>query len=112
MDISFENMTPEQLDEFIAQAHNAKSGFYDTLAKRVDDLRMELKEAAIRAGIPVRIAFKNPELPVYRPSKYRLEGPEGVKEWSGYGAKPKWMKDYIANGGDPENLRVNTDDDE
>lgn len=93
----------QQIDRLTAEAEAIKEAQRAAVIAQVRDLirthALSFRDCGFNAaGEPMEVIKPRKAAKV----KYRL----GENHWAGRGAEPKWLREYVANGGNREELRV------
>lgn len=104
MAIDLAGLTPQQLDELIAQAAETKR----TLQKqRINDVRKKLAQMAKDEGYTIEELFGTGRKSGKSGVAAKYANPANPSQtWSGRGKRPNWFKDALAAGASEGSLRV------
>ena len=104
MAIDLAGLTPQQLDELIAQAAETKR----TLQKqRINDVRKKLAQIAKDEGYTIEELFGTGRKGGKGSVAAKYANPANSSQtWSGRGKRPNWFKDALAAGASECSLRV------
>lgn len=104
MAIDLAGLSPQQLDELIAKAAEAKR----TLQKqRINDVRKKLAQIAKDEGYSIEELFGKGGKGGKGSVAAKYANPADPSQtWTGRGKRPNWFKDALAAGASEESLRV------
>ena len=94
MQVAYETMTPEEIDQLIREATVAKD---KAIAKRREDLKRQILGHIEQAGFRVEdvLGFKS-RRGTYKRHAYR-NALDPKQTWSGKGRPPRWYKEQQAH---------------
>ena len=104
MAIDLAGLSPQQLDELIAKAAEAKRNLHK---QRINDVRKKLTQLAKDEGYSIEELFGKGGKGGKGSAGAKFANPADPSQtWSGRGKRPNWFKDALASGASQDSLRV------
>lgn len=104
MSIDISNLTPQQLDELIAKAAEAKRNLHK---QRINDVRKKLAQMAKDEGYSIEELFGKGGKGGKGSVAAKYANPADPSQtWTGRGKRPNWFKDALAAGATESSLLV------
>ncbi len=104
MAIDLAGLSPQQLDELIAKAGEAKRNLHK---QRINDVRKKLTQLAKDEGYSIEELFGKGGKGGKGGAAVKFSNPaDSSQTWSGRGKRPNWFKAALAAGASEDSLRV------
>ncbi|WP_395793953.1 H-NS family nucleoid-associated regulatory protein [Aquimonas sp.] len=104
MAIDISNLTPQQLDELIARASEAKRNLHK---QRISDVRKKLIQLAKEEGYTIDELFGKGAKGSKGSVSAKYANPADPSQtWTGRGKRPNWFKNALAAGASEASLLV------